>query len=55
MDGLDPEHKKLEKSIAMLVYTIEDISDILAKVGFTKIKSRHDEERHFICVTAKKP
>jgi ubiquinone/menaquinone biosynthesis C-methylase UbiE len=55
MDGLDPEHKKLEKCIAMLVYSIEDISDILAKVGFTNIKQRHDEERHFICVTAKKP
>ena len=55
MDGLDPEHKKLEKSIAMLVYSIEDISDILAKVGFIDIKQRHDEERHFICVTAKKP
>jgi hypothetical protein len=55
MDGLDPEHKKLEKSLPMLVYSIEDISDILAKVGFTDIKSRHDESRHFICVTAKKP
>ncbi len=55
MDGLDPEHKKLEKSLPMLVYSIEDISDILAKIGFTDIKSRHDESRHFICVTAKKP
>lgn len=55
MDGLVPEHKKLEKSLPMLVYTIEDISDIHAKVGFTDIKSRHDESRHFICVTAKKP
>lgn len=55
MDGLDPEYKKLESYVGMLVYNIDEISDMLAKVGFTNIKSRHDEERHFICLTASKP
>ena len=55
MDGLDPEYRKLESAVGMLVYTIEDITEILTRVGFTNIQSRHDEERHFICVTAHKP
>ena len=55
MDGLDPEYKKLESYVGMLVYNIDEISDMLVKVGFTNIKSRHDEERHFICLTASKP
>ena len=55
MDGLDPEYRKLESSVSMLVYSIDDISQIMTKVGFVNIQSRHDEERHFICVTATKP
>ena len=55
LDGLSPEYREIESTVGMLVYTIEEISDVLAKVGFTDIKSRHDEERHFICVTATKP
>lgn len=55
MDGNDPSYRKLEHAVGMLIYTIEDIEGILTKVGFTDIKSRHDESRHFICLTATKP
>lgn len=55
LDGLDPAYRKIESAIGMLIYTIEEITDALTKAGFTNIKSRHDEERHFICVTATKP
>lgn len=55
LDGLDPSYRKIESAIGMLIYTIEEITDALTKVGFINIKSRHDEERHFICVTATKP
>ena len=55
LDGLDPAYRKIESSVGMLVYTIEEITEAFSKAGFTKIKSRHDEERHFICVTATKP
>lgn len=55
LDGLASEYRELESSVGMLVYTIEEITDALTKVGFTNIKARHDEERHFICVTATKP
>lgn len=55
LDGLDPKHKKLEREASILVYTIEEISEALQKAGFTDINGRHDEARHFICVTAHKP
>ena len=55
LDGLDPSYRKIESAIGMLIYTIEEITDALTKAGFINIKSRHDEERHFICVTATKP
>lgn len=55
MDGLLPEYRNIENAVGMLVYTIDEISDALTKAGFTDIQSRHDEERHFICVTAVKP
>lgn len=55
MDGLDPNLKKLERAVGMLVYTIEEITEALHKAGFTDVNSRHDEERHFICVSARKP
>lgn len=54
-DGLDPSYRKLEQDVGMLVYTIDEITGFLSHVGFINIKSRHDEERHFICVTADKP
>ena len=55
LDGLDPAYRTMESSVGMLVYTIDEVRDALAKAGFTNIHSRHDEERHFICVTATKP
>lgn len=55
MDGLLPEYRNIENAVGMLVYTIDEISDALTKAGFTDIQSRHDENRHFICVTAVKP
>ena len=54
-DGLDPAYRNLEEDVGMLVYTIDEINDFLSKVGFVNIKSRHDEERRFVCVTAVKP
>jgi hypothetical protein len=39
----------------MLVYTIDEITEALTNAGFTNILSRHEEQRHFICVTATKP
>lgn len=55
MDGLLPEYRNIENAVGMLVYTIDEITEALTKAGFTDIQSRHDEERHFICVTAVKP
>ena len=54
-DGLDQSYRKLESAIGMLVYTIDEIIEALTNAGFTNIHSRHDEQRHFICVTATKP
>ena len=55
MDGLDPNCRKMEHAVGMLVYTIDEITEPLKELGFTGISSRHDESRHFICVTARKP
>lgn len=55
MDGLEPNCRKTEHAVGMLVYTIDEITESLMKAGFIDIKSRHDEERHFICLTARKP
>ena len=55
MDGLDPYYRKMEHAVGMLIYTIEEITESLKQTGFTDIHSRHDESRHFICVTARKP
>lgn len=55
LDGLDQSYRKLESAIGMLVYTIDEITEALINAGFTNIHSRHDEQRHFICVTATKP
>ena len=56
MDGLDPDVRRLEKAIGNFrVYTTDEIEEYLADAGFVNIRSRHDEARHFICVTAQKP
>ena len=55
MDGHEANCRKMEHAVGMLIYTIEEITESLKKAGFADIKSRHDEERHFICVTARKP
>lgn len=55
MDGLDPYYRKMEHAVGMLIYTIEEITESLKQTGFTDIHSRHDESRHFICVTARRP
>lgn len=54
-DGLSPEYRKIESAVGMLVYTIDEITDKLEHAGFTNINARHDEERHFIFITATKP
>lgn len=54
-DGIDPKGLKWAKLInGMYIYTIEELKQYLAEAGFTDIVARHDEERHFICVTAVK-
>lgn len=55
LDGLDPSFRKMERAVGMLVYTIDEIIRPLTQAGFTDIQTRHDEDRHFICVTATKP
>ena len=55
LDGLDPYYRNVERAVGMLIYTIEEISEALSKAGFTDINARHDEQRHFVCVTATKP
>jgi len=54
-DGIGPELREVERSVGMLFYSIEEITDALNKAGFININARHDEERHFVCVTAQKP
>lgn len=55
MDGTEEFVGNLEKSAAMRIYSIEDIKEYLAYAGFVNINVRHDEARHFICLTATKP
>ena len=56
MDGLAADVRSLEQAVGgFRVYTIDEITEFLTNAGFTDIRSRHDEARHFICVTGKKP
>ncbi len=55
MDGTEKGVGDLERAADIRIYTIEDIKDRLSQAGFADIKARHDEERHFICLTATKP
>ncbi len=55
MDGLEKHVSDLEKAAAMRIYTIDDIKEYLVHAGFVNINVRHDEARHFICLTATKP
>lgn len=56
MDGLAPDVRNFEKAVGGIrVYTSDEIEEYLADAGFINIQSRHDEARHFICVTAQKP
>lgn len=55
LDGKQEIDRKIERATNyMRIYSIEDIEAHLKQVGFTNIKSRYDEERHFVCVTATK-
>ena len=56
MDGLAEDVRSFESAVGgFRVYTIDEITEYLVTAGFTDIQSRHDEARHFICVTGKKP
>lgn len=55
MDGLEPGARDLEKAVTIRIYTIDEIIEDLTETGFTNIQTRHDEDRHFVCVTARKP
>ena len=56
MDGTSEKDRELEKAAGrMLIFTIDEIKDAMAEVGFTDITSNHDEERHFIIVVGRKP
>jgi ubiquinone/menaquinone biosynthesis C-methylase UbiE len=56
MDGEEPGAHALEKAVTGIrIYTIDEIIEDLTETGFTQIEPRHDEERHFVCVTARKP
>lgn len=55
LDGTQEIDRKIERATNyMRIYNIDEIETHLKQVGFTNIKSRHDEERHFVCVTATK-
>lgn len=54
-DGQDPEGQKWAKRIGhMYVYTIDELKEALAEAGFVDIETRHDAEKHWICVTGHK-
>lgn len=56
LDGEGPEYREMEKGIGGIrIYNAEEIKIVLAGVGFTDIHVRQDQERHFLCVTARKP
>ena len=56
MDGLEKDVRRFENAVGNFrVYSIEEIAEYLTDAGFIDIHSRHDEKRHFICVTAQKP
>ena len=56
MDGEEPGARALEKAVTGIrIYTIDEIIEDLSETGFIQIEPRHDEERHFVCVTARKP
>ena len=56
LDGLQPSDRELEKATGIMrVYSIDEIIEDLTEAGFTDFNTHHDEERHFICVTARKP
>ena len=55
MDGLEPDVRQFEEAVGNFrVYTIDEIKEQLTEAGFVDIKARHDEARHFICVTGRK-
>jgi len=56
LDGLQNRDRDLEATTGIMrVYNIEEIELSLKEAGFININSRHDEERHFVCITARKP
>ena len=55
LDGTQEIDRKIERATNyMRIYSIDEIEATLRQVGFTNIKSRHDEDRHFVCFTATK-
>lgn len=55
-DGLVPEDDALARAVGgMRIYSPDEISQSMEEAGFTDIESIHDEQRHFLCVTARKP
>ena len=56
LDGISKESMEVTKAVDILrVYTSDEIESSMAEVGFKGIKSLHDEQRHYVCVTARKP
>lgn len=55
-DGLGEECRELELAVGGIrVYTIDEIKEALVEAGFTNIQAQHDENRHFIAVSAIRP
>lgn len=56
MDGESEEDRKMERSVGgFRIYSIAEIKEDLTEAGFIDITAQHDEERHFVCVIARKP
>ena len=55
-DGLIPEDDTLARAVGtMRIYTPDEITQSMKDAGFTDIVCLQDEQRHFVCVTARKP
>ena len=55
-DGIDPIGEKWAGQVGhMNIYTIDELTTLLAGAGFTSISSHHDKEHHRICVIGHKP
>ena len=55
LDGQEASDKELARAVVgMRVYNADEIKTGMSEAGFTNVTVHHDEQRHFLCVTARK-